>query len=261
MASEPTTELPDPRRAPRPGAPGTAEYEQRPEAIDPSGPGAGLRVDVVSDVVCPWCFIGKRQLERALQQWMHAHPGSEAPRVHWHPFQLNPDLPPGGISRDEYLTWKFGHADTSRLYANVRRAAEAAGLAMDFERIARQPNTLRAHAMIEAAVEDDRQQKVVEALFQGYFMEGRDLTDDDELVRIGLEAGMDEDRVRAAITDDELAARISDRDQQARGMGISGVPFFIFGGQVAVSGAQGEERLLMALERAGTGARDAAGPR
>ena len=106
-----------------------------------------MRIDVVSDVVCPWCFIGKRQLESALAAWAAEHPGQAQPEVVWHPFQLNPGMPPEGASRAEYLTAKFGSADTSRLYANVRAAAAEVALPLALERIARQPSTLRPHAL------------------------------------------------------------------------------------------------------------------
>ena len=139
--------------------------------LEPAGD--ALRVDVISDVVCPWCYVGKRQLESALERWRSANPGAPEPVVRWHPFQLNPGLPDDGIGRDDYLRTKFGASDPAAIYQRVEAAARAVGLEPDFAKIARQPNTLRAHALIGAA-QGEVQLALVERLFQAYFAEGAD---------------------------------------------------------------------------------------
>lgn len=209
-----------------------------------------LRIDVVSDVVCPWCFVGKRQLEQALERWQAAHPDAPEPLVAWRPFQLNPGMPVEGISRDEYLISKFGRSDVSKLFTNVRTAAESVGLSLNLESIGRQPSTLRPHAMLEKAAGSGVQHVLAEALFNAYFLEGRDLTSADVLADIAREAGLPEADVQAALNDESLHAQIADQDEQVRDMGISGVPCFIVNGRYAVSGAQGADRLVMAFTKA-----------
>lgn len=213
-----------------------------------------LRIDVVSDVVCPWCFVGKRQLEQALARWQRDHPDRPV-EVRWHPFQLNPDLPAEGMARTDYLAGKFGSADTSRIYANVNRAASAVDLPLAIESIVRQPNTVRAHALINAAAEQEGlQDVVVEALFVAYFQQARDLTDTSELRRIAREAGLTEPAVDHALDDALAHQTIAEADQRARRAGIRGVPCFIVNGRSAVSGAQGADAILdtMLLEAEGT---------
>lgn len=211
---------------------------------------ASLQVDVISDVVCPWCYIGKRQLEQALGQWASAHPDAPAPIVNWHPFQLNPDLPPEGMLRDHYLRRKFGHADGGKLYANVRNAAQQVGLKLNLDAIVRQPSTLRPHTLLQQAAEQGIQDTVAEALFQAYFIDGRDLSDSETLRAIAIEAGLTPDRVDLALNDPQWHEAIAQADLQARQNGVSGVPFFIFNNRLAVSGAAGADTLVSAMEQA-----------
>ncbi len=212
-----------------------------------------MRIDVVSDVVCPWCFIGKRQLEAAVVSWAIAHPDAEMPEVFWHPFQLNPQMPPAGVDREDYLRQKFGTADVSRLYANVRAAAGEVELDLALDRIARMPNTLRPHALLAVALErggDRLQSALAEALFAGYFQQAADLTDPAVLGTIARSVGMKDDDIERALSDESLWQAVGEADQNARDAGISGVPFFVINGRVAVSGAQGEHALIRAFERA-----------
>lgn len=212
-----------------------------------------MRIDVVSDVVCPWCFIGKRQLEAAIAAWGVAHPDSPSPEVVWHPFQLNPVMPAEGVSRDDYLRSKFGSADTSRLYGNVRAAAREVSLDLALDRIARQPSTLRSHALMTVALQTGGQalqSALAEALFRAYFQEARDLTDPAVLSAIAQAAGMSEGDIARALSDDALLGSVAEADQGARDAGIGGVPFFVINGRVAVNGAQGEDALSRAFERA-----------
>lgn len=208
-----------------------------------------IPVDVVSDVVCPWCYIGKRQLENAIDLWSRRH--ADVPvEVSWHAFQLDPDIPPEGIARDDYLLRKFGSADTRRLHARVAAAAESVGLAMDFERIARQPNTLPAHALIAAMPAGAHQQAMVEELFRAYFVGGADLGAREELLDVAERAGMPRDAAAGAIDDRRALDAIAHAERGLREQGVSGVPLFIVDRRIAVHGAQGAEAIVSALERA-----------
>jgi predicted DsbA family dithiol-disulfide isomerase len=208
-------------------------------------------LDVVSDVVCPWCYIGKRQLEAAIERM----PESERPVVRWHPFQLNPDLPAEGIGRRSYLEQKFGGPErAAQIYERVRAAGRGAGLELDFDRIEKQPNTLDAHRLIAwAQTHADRDaEPLVEALFRAYFVEGRFIGDRAELARIAGEAGFDGAAARTMLDSDSGAAEIAAADRRARELGITGVPFFVFDGRVGVSGAAGPDALLEAAAQART---------
>jgi len=208
-----------------------------------------LTIDVVSDVVCPWCFIGKRHLETAIR--MYAAAGGMAPEVRWQPFQLNPDIPAGGLARKAYLEDKFGGPERAgQIYARVRQAGQLASIDFDFERIEVQPNTLDAHRLIHAAASLGRQDAMVETLFRAYFLEGADLSDHERLVELAARAEFSEQAARDYLASDEDVSLISNRDTQARQMGISGVPFFIFAGKLAVSGAHPAETLLSAMQQA-----------
>jgi predicted DsbA family dithiol-disulfide isomerase len=209
-----------------------------------------LQIDVVSDVVCPWCFVGKRQLEEAIDRYREAHPEAEF-SIRWHPFQLNPDLPREGVNRSDYLRRKFGNDDTGALYERVRRAAGTVGLSLDMAAIVRQPNTLSAHALMEMAAAEACQDALAEALFAAYFQQGRDLTDERLLRDIAREAGLPEPAIEQALTDAALLDSVADADRRAREAGIGGVPCFIINRRIAVNGAQGAPALLEAFDEAG----------
>ena len=210
-----------------------------------------LTIDVISDVVCPWCFIGKRHLESALAAWRKDHPGEEQPVVHWHPFQLNPQLPRSGVPRAEYIATKFGGPQRAKeIYARVANAGARASIAFDFDRIAVQPNTLNAHRLIHHAGPSGRQDAMAEALFRAYFLEGADLSRDDTLADIATRAGFDHNEISAYLARDEDKALIEDQDQHARSLGVDGVPFFIFNRRYAVSGAQQPEAILDVMAKA-----------
>tara|TARA_R110001599_G_scaffold51113_6_gene143712 strand:+ start:34 stop:699 length:666 start_codon:yes stop_codon:yes gene_type:complete len=207
-------------------------------------------IDVVSDVVCPWCYIGKRKLEAALEQARLA--GLGEPEVRWHPFQLNPDMPPEGISRKQYLEDKFGGPQrAAEIYARVKAAGKAAGLELDIDGITLQPNTLAAHALLAFAQQHGASvgSDVKERLLKAYFVENRFIGSPDELVAIAGEAGLDADAARAFISDPQQLQQVADADMRARQMGIGGVPFFIFNQKVAVSGAQDPAQLLEAMQQ------------
>jgi len=208
-----------------------------------------LTIDVVSDVVCPWCFIGKRRLAAAIEQYGRDRPGAPAPQVTWRPFQLNPQLDASGMPRAEYVQRKFGRSG-AEVYARVAQVGRSVGIDFSFERIVRQPNTLLAHALIALGAEHGRQEDIVEALFRAYFLEGRDLTDAATLHAVALAAGLPEKAVAACLADPEARALMAAEDARARELGIQGVPFFIFNRQYAVSGAHEPEVLLQAMLQA-----------
>ena len=196
-----------------------------------------IRLDIFSDPVCPWCYIGKAHLDRAMEQRAD-HPFA----VEWHPFQLNPDMPPEGMDRRAYLEAKFGgKARAVAVYARIEEAAREAGVEIDFAAIGRTPNTMDAHRLIHWAGLEGRQGAVVSTLFRAYFREGRDIGDAATLAAIAGEAGMDAgvtSRLLASQADrDDLAAR----DADARAKGVDAVPTFLLDRRHVIAGAQPPE--------------------
>jgi predicted DsbA family dithiol-disulfide isomerase len=211
---------------------------------------APLFVDVVSDVVCPWCYIGKRKLEAALARLRADEPGL-APTVRWHPFELNPDLPVEGISRAAYLENKFGgKARAAEIYARVRAVGAEVGIAFDFDRIERQPNTRDAHRLIAWAQQRGDAGALVERLFRAYFIEGRWVGERDLLAALAVDSGLPGDEVRAMLASDVYRAEVEAEYREAQEAGITGVPFFIFNGRTAISGAHDPDVLLEAIAAA-----------
>jgi predicted DsbA family dithiol-disulfide isomerase len=209
-----------------------------------------LTIDIVSDVVCPWCYIGKRKLEAAL-----ALPEAESlPNVliRWHPFQLNPELPALGVPRQQYLEDKFGGpAQAAAIYDRVREAGTAVGLELKLDSIEQQPNTLAAHALMAFAQAGDfNANDVQERLLRAYFVENRFIGDINVLANIAAEAGLNSEDARAYITDPEHLEVVTEADARVRRMGITGVPFFIFNQRLTVSGAHDPATLLGAMQQA-----------
>jgi predicted DsbA family dithiol-disulfide isomerase len=205
-----------------------------------------IRIDVISDVVCPWCYIGKRNLEAALA--MYGAERAAAVSIHWQPFELNPQLPSTGMDRSEYLARKFGGAERAQqIYARVAAAGKAAGLDFAFHKIVRQPNTFDAHRVVAFAERMGRQSEVVEALFNNYFLRGTDLTQHANLVDIASEAGLDSARVTEHLEGEADKAQVRDRERWARELGVDGVPYFLINQRYAVVGAQPPEVILRAL--------------
>ena len=205
-----------------------------------------LTIDVVSDVVCPWCFIGKARLEKALAM----RPDIPV-EVRWRPYFLNDWVPREGIDRDEYLTKKFGSPERYKSIAGrVAGAAKAEGLTYNVDKIARQPNTLDCHRLILWARNTDAAGKMKQRLMELYFTEGADLTDREVLVKAAANCGMDADLTRELLASDRDVDRVTQEAEQAKQAGIDGVPCFIFGGVLAVSGAQEPAYLADAMVRA-----------
>jgi predicted DsbA family dithiol-disulfide isomerase len=216
-----------------------------------------LNIDIISDVVCPWCYIGKRQIEAALALYAQQHPGANQPRVTWRPFQLNPQLPAEGMSRQDYVVQKFGAARSKDIYARVAAVGAEYGIAFAFDRIARQPNTVAVHSLIALAgalgqQTDGLQDKVKEAFLHAYFLDGIDLTKTENLVAIATAAGLDRAKVDQCLADPRSREAVQQEDQRTRAISVEGVPFFIFNGKLAVSGAQGPDALLAAMHQAET---------
>ncbi|HEV2548315.1 MAG TPA: DsbA family oxidoreductase [Stellaceae bacterium] len=209
-----------------------------------------MRIDIVSDVTCPWCFIGKRRLERAL-----ALRPEVAAAVTWRPFQLNPDMPVSGMERQAYLSMKFGSAaQADRLYRNVAAAGATVDIPFDFARIRRTPNTRKAHALIRQALAEGVADATVERLFRAYFLEGRDIGDRATLLELAGEIGLGQSVSERALDDPASEERVIAEDRGARRLGINAVPCFIFDGQYAVSGAQEPEFFLPIFDLVRTGA-------
>lgn len=193
-----------------------------------------IKLDIFSDPVCPWCYIGKANLDRALES-APDHPF----QIEWHPFQLNPGMPPEGVNRAEYLEAKFGgKAKAVEIYARIEAAARDAGLEIDFGSIPTMPNTLNAHRLIHWAGLEGRQTAIVSALFRAYWREGRDIGNSAVLIDIAEAAGMDRALTQRLLATDEDSEQIKARDIHARERGVTGVPCFIIGNQYVVSGAQ-----------------------
>ncbi|MGH1425354.1 MAG: DsbA family oxidoreductase [Pseudooceanicola sp.] len=201
-----------------------------------------VKLDILSDPICPWCLIGKTQLDRALAD-RPDHPFV----IEWHPFQLNPDMPRDGVDRRAYLTQKFGDR-ADEVYGGIRDHAKAQGVEIDFDAIGRTPNTLDAHRLIHWAGIEAKQGSVVDALFAAYFREGRDIGSRDVLADIADAAGLDASVILKLLDSDADEALIRDRDAHSRKMGVSAVPTFVVGQKHAVPGAQPVELWLKVID-------------
>jgi predicted DsbA family dithiol-disulfide isomerase len=212
-----------------------------------------FQIDVISDVVCPWCYIGQRRLAEALAR-LPVDDAARRASIRWHPFQLNPDLPQAGVPRKAYLEDKFGGADrAAEIYGRVSAAGATVGIPFAFDRIAIQPNTRDAHRLIAWAQAQRNASDLVERLFHAYFIDGRAIGDHDVLAAIAGEAGFDSAAAKTLLDSDEGIDAIALMDQRAREIGVQGVPFFIFNQHVAVSGAQEPDTLLGAIAQARAG--------
>ncbi len=202
-----------------------------------------FQIDVISDVVCPWCFIGKRRLEKAIAE-------SSVPlSIRWRPFQLDPTIPPEGKDRRAYLVGKFGSDDRiQQIYDRISAAGTEEGIPFAFERIKVSPNTIDAHRLIRWADEGDQQDRLVDALFRAYFIEGRNIGDHAVLADTAAAVGMDRDDVARRLATSEDRTAVQMEIASAQQMGVSGVPTFILLGRYALVGAQPAEELVRAIE-------------
>lgn len=206
---------------------------------------AKLRVDIFSDTICPWCYLGKRRFELALA----ARPQYE-PQIDWRPFELNPDLPWEGAERAAYMAAKFG--DMSKIQetqAALVRLGKTVGLEFRFDLIERVPNTRRSHILIAHAARRGLASEVKERIMQAYFEEGCNIGDVEELVRLGVEAGLSEREARSAVVLREGQDGVVASERHATVLGITGVPAFIFDRQYSVSGAQEIESFIQVIDQ------------
>ncbi len=203
-----------------------------------------IRLDIISDIACPWCYVGKAYLDRALES-RPDHPFL----IEWHPFQLNPDMPKDGMDRRAYLEAKFGGKEGAvRAYAPLVGHAEAAGIELNLDRITRQPNTLDAHRLIHWAGLEGRQTAMVSALFRAIWRDGRDVGDPETLLDIAGEVGLDRQMMERLLGSDSDAEDISARDAHARERGVTGVPTFVIANQHVVQGAQPTETWIQIID-------------
>lgn len=192
-------------------------------------------IDVFSDPICPWCYIGKRRLEAAIDRFGR----SDDVTIRWRAFQLNPGMPAEGMPRHEYLSVKFGGSErANQIYDAIRQAGASVGIPFAFEQIVRTPNTVQAHRLIRHSTQSGHDGDLVERLFQGYFIEGRDLSDDAVLVDIAGECGLDVDDARRYLAGQDGQQEVRSEHDFAVSLNISGVPCFIVEGRYAVVGAQ-----------------------
>jgi len=203
-------------------------------------------LDVFSDTVCPWCYVGKRRLQRALKA--RPMPGLS---VRWRAFQLNPSMPAEGMDRRAYVEAKFGGPERARaIYEAVRLAGSGEGIDFAFDRIKRTPSTLQSHRLVRFAAGAGRQEETLEAVFRAYFIEGRNVGDCTVLAEIGAQVGLDRQEVADFLDDDAETDTVLGEDALARRAGINGVPCFIFNGRFALSGAQEPEAFFQLFDLA-----------
>jgi predicted DsbA family dithiol-disulfide isomerase len=218
------------------------------QTAEPKSAITPVQIDVVSDVVCPWCFIGKSRLERALA----LNPDIPV-QVRYHPYFLNPWVPREGMSRDEYLTTKFGSPDRyTGIAGRVAAAAAAEGLIYAVDKMRRQPNTLDCHRLILWAQSSGRGAQMKQRLMDLYFTDGADLSDREVLVRAATDVGMDANTTREMLASDADVAQVESAANSAKDAGIDGVPTFILGGVAAITGAQSPEVIANAIRQIAT---------
>jgi predicted DsbA family dithiol-disulfide isomerase len=204
-----------------------------------------MTIDLFADIACPWCYIGERRLKAALEA-----AGVEA-EVRWRPFQLQPGLPPEGAPWAEFVETRFGGRERARpMFAHVAAAGAPEGIRFDFDRVAIAPNTRDAHRVMLMAQDEGKLWEAAEALYSAYFSEGKNVSDPGELARIAASAGLDGARVRAMLEGGEHADGVAQGQRIAEHHGIGGVPFFVFDGRLAVSGAQPPEVFAQVIGRA-----------
>ena len=215
---------------------------------------ACMMIEIYSDVICPWCFIGKRRLDAAL-----ATPAGEGVEVVWRPYQLHPNLPPGGLDRGEYLKRRYGDAaERAKAPRRILEEGEDVGIAFNYAAIARLPNTFAAHRLLEAAAEAGRQHTLAETLFRHYFCEGRDVGDVATLCDAAAESGMNAAQARDLLTGGEGETTVRKRIGEAFERGVAGVPCYLLGGGFMLPGAQSSNTMAQFIERAKAKLRDGA---
>lgn len=210
-----------------------------------------MNIDVFADIVCPWCWVGERHLAQALELWREEHPEAPELVVRFLPFELNPEMPAAGLSRTEYLDRKFGPGGAAEMHARLEAVGRESGIDFRFAEIERMPNTRDAHVLLQGAIAVPAQQAaLIEALMRAFFTEARDLSQRDTLLAVAEQVGIARADAQAWLADAALKSRTAALEQQARAIGVQGVPFFIIDRRLGVSGAQPPETLLEALRQA-----------
>ena len=204
-----------------------------------------MEIHVIADFVCPWCYIGKRQLEQALAESPHI-----AAEVRWLPFQLNPDMPEEGMPAEAFFLQHFGESQPKEMQERVTATAEGIGLQINFDRVSHIPNTLKAHRLTRLASTTNALNLIAESLFQANFTNGEDIGNTDTLVQIAVNDGFDGDQVRDYLESEHGRSEVLQEEQMVRQMGVKGVPFMVLNRQVPVSGAAGVETFKAALDEA-----------
>jgi predicted DsbA family dithiol-disulfide isomerase len=238
-----------------PAAPAAPDLPAAPVAAGANVAGRGertaLQLAIVSDAICPWCYIGKRHLDRALETLREEFSVS----VHWKPFELNPDTPKAGLNRREYRIAKFGSwEEAQRRDAHIAAAGQQAGLAFRHDLMQRTPNTFDAHRLVWLAEREGVQDAMVEELFAGYFTRGLDIGSTAVLADIGAAAGLERAMVEGFLAGDEAADEVREAESFGYGMGISGVPTVTLNGRPLFSGAVGAEAMIARIRAAARGA-------
>jgi predicted DsbA family dithiol-disulfide isomerase len=206
---------------------------------------AGINIDIYSDIVCPWCYVGKRRLERALTSV-----GRNVP-VTWRPFQLNPTMPLDGMDRSAYLKAKFGSLEAfGQMKEQLLAAGEEEQIPFAFEKIQRTPNTFAAHRLVWYAAQQGKQDEVVENLFGAYFLEGGNLGDVKTLTQVAVEAGLDRIETETFLASEKGVVEVKAEEAVGRRLGIRGVPYFVFNGSISISGAQPPDIIVSAIQQA-----------
>jgi predicted DsbA family dithiol-disulfide isomerase len=207
----------------------------------------GLTIDIYSDIVCPWCYVGKRRLERALAQL----DGVVRARSTWRPFQLNPTMSSDGMDRAAYLKAKFGSLEAfGRMEEQLLAAGVEERIPFAFEKIQRTPNTFAAHRLVWYAAQQDKQDTMVEALFRAYFLEGQNIGDVTTLTHVAAEAGLDRTGTEEFLESEKGVVEVKGEEAVGRRLGIRGVPYFVLNGIVSISGAQPPDIFVSAIQQA-----------
>ncbi len=204
-----------------------------------------IQIDIVSDVACPWCYIGKKHLEKALESI-----DNQAINVTWHPFQLDPTIPKEGVSRDEYFTNKFGSSDRiEQIFQRVVSVGENAGIDFNFDKMPKAVNTIPLHKLLHIAREEGTQIALEERFFKGYFTDGIDFSDNEQLLSFMQDFGWNREKTADILANDEISYQVSQEIKHFQGLGVTGVPFFILNNKYAISGAQPSSVFLETLQK------------
>ena len=205
-----------------------------------------LQIDAVADFICPWCYLGKSRLEQALTHIQ----GEDRPKVLWHPFQLNPDMPIGGMSMDAYLDKRFGGRDLVQPFLDeLTVVGEKEGITFRFDQLERMPNTLNAHCLIQIAGPGPQQNRLVDLLFSNFFEHGRDIGDKDLLSVLARQAGLDAEAISKFQQRDSGLAQVRAEEKHIRNLGVTGIPNYILNGRYAVAGAQDADALVRVFDQ------------